>query len=217
MTDFAALRERMVRNGIAARGIGDPLILAAFRAVPREEFVPAEFTQFAYDDGPLPIGQGQTISQPYIVALMIEAAEIGPDDRVLEVGAGSGYAAAVMSRIAGHVVAIERQPALAPIARERLTRLGYNNVDIVEGDGTLGWPGGAPFDAILAAASGSHVPQALIEQLAPGGRIVMPLGQTGRAQELVKVTKHSDGSIARETLCGVRFVPLIGAEGWREP
>jgi protein-L-isoaspartate(D-aspartate) O-methyltransferase len=216
VTDFAALREKMVRHDIAARGIGDPLILAAFRAVPREEFVAEEFAAYAYDDGPLPIGAGQTISQPYIVALMIAAADIKPGDRVLEVGAGSGYAAAVMSRIAGEVVAIERQPELARIARERLARLGYENVAIVEGDGTKGWPERAPYGAILAAASGSHVPPSLLEQLAPGGRLVMPVGATGSVQELVKVTKQSDGSLSRESLCGVRFVPLIGAEGWRE-
>ena len=182
MTDFAALRERMVRHDIADRGIGDPLILDAFRAEPREEFVAEELAAYAYDDGPLPIEAGQTISQPYIVALMIAAAAIKPGDRVLEVGAGSGYAAAVMGRIAGEVVAIERQPALARIARERLARLGYANVAIVEGAGTTGWPERAPYDAILAAASGSHVPPALLEQLARGGRLVMPVGATGSVQ-----------------------------------
>jgi protein-L-isoaspartate(D-aspartate) O-methyltransferase len=215
VTDFAALREKMVARDIAARGIGDPLILDAFRAVPRERFVADELAAFAYDDGPLPIGQGQTISQPYIVALMVAAAAIKPGDRVLEVGAGSGYAAAVISRIAGEVVAIERQPDLARLARERLAQLGYSNVEIVEGDGTIGWPQRAPYDAILAAASGSHVPPSLVEQLAPGGRLVMPVGATGSVQELVKVTKRPDGSLNRESLCSVRFVPLIGAEGWR--
>ena len=216
VTDFAALRERMVTHDIAARGIADPLILAAFRAVPRERFIADELAAYAYDDGPLPIEAGQTISQPYIVALMIAAAEIKPGDRVLEVGAGSGYAAALMGRIAGEVVAIERQKELAHIARERLARLGYGNVAIVEGDGTTGWPERAPYDAILAAASGSHVPPALVEQLAPGGRLVMPIGATGSVQELVKATKRPDGSLHHESLCGVRFVPLIGAEGWAE-
>ena len=214
MTDFAALRERMVTHDIAARGIADPLILAAFRAVPREEFVADKLAAYAYDDGPLPIGEGQTISQPYIVALMMAAADIKPGDRVLEVGAGSGYAAAVISRIAGEVVAIERQPELAGIARERLARLDYDNVAIVEGDGTTGWPERAPYDAILAAASGSHVPKTLLEQLTPGGRLVMPVGAAGGFQELVKVTKRPGGSLVQESLCGVRFVPLIGAEGW---
>ncbi|HEX6217850.1 MAG TPA: protein-L-isoaspartate(D-aspartate) O-methyltransferase [Sphingomicrobium sp.] len=214
MAEFAVLRERMVREQISRRGIATPVILDAFRAVPREAFVSDQFRQHAYDDGPLPIEAGQTISQPYIVALMIEAAAIGPDDRVLEVGAGSGYAAAVISRIAGKVVAIERQPELARIARERLGRLGFENVEIVEGDGTCGVPEQAPFDAILAAASGSHVPKALIEQLAPGGRLVMPIGAVRGSQTLIRVTKDADGRLSHTDLGGVRFVPLIGAEGW---
>jgi protein-L-isoaspartate(D-aspartate) O-methyltransferase len=216
MTDFAELRERMVERQIAARGIRDPTLLDAFRQVPREEFVSPDYGVQAYGDHPLPIEAGQTISQPYIVALMIEAARIGPDDRVLEVGAGSGYAAAVMSRIAGTVIAIERQPELVAIARQRMRRLGYGNVAIVEGDGTRGWPEGAPYDAILAAASGSHVPQPLIDQLAPGGRLVMPLGGALWVQKLIKVTKQADGSLETEDLGGVRFVPLIGEEGWAE-
>jgi len=165
MADFAKLRERMIERQIAARGIRDPAILAAFREVPRDQFVSAANQPWAYDDHPLPIEAGQTISQPYIVALMIEAAAIKPGDTVLEVGAGSGYAAAVMSRIAAKVIGIERQHELVEIARQRLARLGYANVAIVEGDGTRGWPDEAPYDAILVAASGSHVPEALIEQL----------------------------------------------------
>ena len=216
MTDFAVLRERMVTRDISARGIADPLILAAFRAVPRELFIAEELAAYAYDDGPLPIEAGQTISQPYIVALMVAAAAIKPGDRVLEVGAGSGYAAAVMGRIAGEVVAIERQPDLAHIARERLARLGYDNVTVVEGDGSTGWPDRAPYDAILAAASGSHVPQALIDQLAHVGRLVMPVGERSWVQRLVKVTKQAEGGTSREDLGGVRFVPLIGEEGWSD-
>jgi len=216
MADFARLREAMVERQIAARGIRDPAILEAFREVPREAFVSPDFARAAYDDHPLPIEAGQTISQPYIVALMIEAAAIGPEDKVLEVGAGSGYAAAVMSRIAREVVAIERQHELVEVARERLERLGYDNVLIVEGDGTRGCPGEAPFDAILAAASGSHVPSPLVEQLAPGGRLVMPIGEPNWVQELVKVTKHPDGTTSQEKLGGVRFVPLIGEEGWSD-
>src|SRR5918994_6907102 len=172
MSDFADLRGQMVRRQIEARGIFDALILDAFREVPREEFVDEAHRRWAYDDNPLPIEAGQTISQPYIVALMIQAAAIKPGDKVLEVGAGSGYAAAVIGRIAGRVMAIERKPELVAIARERLERLGYVNVEIVEGDGARGWPAAAPYDAILAAASGSHVPQPLIDQLAPEGRIV---------------------------------------------
>jgi protein-L-isoaspartate(D-aspartate) O-methyltransferase len=216
MSDFADLRGQMVRRQIEARGIFDALILDAFREVPREEFVDEEHRRWAYDDNPLPIEAGQTISQPYIVALMIEAAAIRPGDKVLEVGAGSGYAAAVISRIAERVVAIERHGELAKIARDRMARLGYDNVRIIQGDGTRGCPDEAPFDAILAAASGSHVPKPLVDQLAPGGRLVMPVGDPGFVQELVKVTKRPDGTTSQENLGGVRFVPLIGEEGWRD-
>jgi protein-L-isoaspartate(D-aspartate) O-methyltransferase len=216
MPDFAELRERMVRHQIEDRGIADPAILRAFDEVPREEFVDEKQRQWAYDDHPLPIEAGQTISQPYIVAAMIEAAEIRPGDKVLEVGAGSGYAAAVMSRIAREVIGIERQHDLVEIAQKRLQRLGYHNVKIVAGDGTLGCSGEAPFDAILAAASGSHVPASFVDQLAPGGRLVMPVGNPGGVQELVKVTKRPDGTTERKNLGGVRFVPLIGEEGWDE-
>jgi protein-L-isoaspartate(D-aspartate) O-methyltransferase len=216
MSDFADLRGQMVRRQIEARGIFDAMILDAFREVPREEFVDEEHRRWAYDDNPLPIEAGQTISQPYIVALMIQAAAIGPGDKVLEVGAGSGYAAAVISRIAERVVAIERHGELVQIARERMARLGYDNVRIIQGDGTRGCADEAPFDAILAAASGSHVPKPLVDQLAPGGRLVMPVGDPGFVQELVKVTKCPDGTTTQENLGGVRFVPLIGEEGWRD-
>ncbi|HEX6073353.1 MAG TPA: protein-L-isoaspartate(D-aspartate) O-methyltransferase [Sphingomicrobium sp.] len=215
-TDFAAEREGMIERHLVRRGIKEKAIIEAFRAVPREEFVSADFAHLAYGDHPLPIEAGQTISQPYIVALMIQAAGIGEGDIVLEVGAGSGYAAAVISRIAAKVIGIERQHELVEVARRRLERLGYDNVEIVEGDGTRGCPEQAPFDAILAAASGSHVPRPLIEQLAPNGRIVMPVGDPGWVQELVKVTKQDDGILRQENLGGVRFVPLIGEEGWRD-
>src|SRR5215218_2696326 len=207
MHDFAELRERMIRRQIESRGVTHPVILEAFRQVPREEFVDDEHRQWAYDDSPLPIEAGQTISQPYIVALMIEAAAIGPGDKVLEVGAGSGYAAAVISRIAERVIAIERHGELVQIARQRMARLGYDNVRIIQGDGTRGCADEAPFDAILAAASGSHVPKPLVDQLAPGGRLVMPVGDPGFVQELVKVTKRPDGTTSQENLGGVRFVP----------
>jgi protein-L-isoaspartate(D-aspartate) O-methyltransferase len=213
MTDFTRLRERMITRHVEARGLDDPALLAALRAVPREEFVSAEYVDAAYADSPLPIESGQTISQPYIVALMIDAAGIGPADKVLEVGAGSGYAAAVIGQLAKEVVAIERHGELARLAAGRMERLGYDNVKIVEGDGTNGWPPAAPFDAILAAASGSHVPQVLIDQLKPGGRLVMPIGGVQSVQELVKITKQADGSLDSESLGGVRFVPLIGAQG----
>jgi len=214
VTDFTTLRERMVERQIAARGLDDPKLLAAFRAVPREQFVSADHAGYAYQDSPLPIESGQTISQPYIVALTIYAAGIGPGDKVLEVGAGSGYAAAVIGQIAGEVVAIERHHELVELSRQRMKRLGYGNIQIFEGDGTLGWPAEAPFDAIVAAASGSHVPQSWIAQLKLGGRIVMPLGSPHSVQSLVKVTKQGDGSLIQEDLGGVRFVPLIGAEGF---
>jgi protein-L-isoaspartate(D-aspartate) O-methyltransferase len=214
MTDFAALRELMVERQIKARGLNDPLLVTALREVPREQFVSHSYGAQAYGDHPLPIEAGQTISQPYIVALMIDAAAIKPGNRVLEVGAGSGYAAAVISRIAADVIAIERQPELVTRARERIAQLGYCNVRIVKGDGTTGWPDGAPYDAILVAASGSHVPQPLIHQLAPGGRLVMPIGEPNWVQQLVKVTKAADGSTEQSDLGAVRFVPLIGAEGW---
>jgi protein-L-isoaspartate(D-aspartate) O-methyltransferase len=216
MTDFAELRERMIERQIAARGIRDPRLLEAFRQVPREEFVSPEHVRQVYGDHPLPIEAGQTISQPYIVALMIEAAGVGPGDRVLEVGAGSGYAAAIISRIVAEVIAIERKPELVAVARERMKLLGYDNVTIVEGDGTRGCPDQAPFDAILAAASGSHVPQPLIDQLTQGGRLVMPVGSQAWSQQLIKVTKLPGGGTERESLGEVRFVPLIGEEGFKD-
>jgi len=216
MTDFASEREAMVERQLRRRGITEPEILDAFRAVPREAFVGPGVAHLAYGDHPLPIEAEQTISQPYIVALMIQAAAIKRGDTVFEVGSGSGYAAAVISRVAGKVIGIERQHRLVEIAQERLQRLGFDNVEIVEGDGTKGWPERAPFDAILAAASGSHVPEALIRQLSPGGRLVMPIGEPGWVQELVKVTKRDDGTLNQENLGGVRFVPLIGEEGWSE-
>ena len=216
MTDYAAEREAMVARQLKRRGIVEQPIVDAFLAVPRETFVGPGYAHLAYGDHPLPIEAGQTISQPYIVALMIQSAGIERADRVLEVGAGSGYAAAVISRIAARVVGIERQHELVEVARERLERLGYDNIAIVEGDGTIGWPAEAPYDAILAAASGSHVPPPLLDQLAPGGRLVMPLGGPGAVQQLVKVTRRGDGSTAREQLGAVRFVPLIGEQGWSD-
>ena len=215
MPDYAVEREAMVERQLRRRGITERAILDAFLAVPREKFISEDYSHLAYGDHPLPIEANQTISQPYIVALMIEAAQIQSGDNVLEVGAGSGYAAAVISRIAHEVIGIERQHDLVDVAQERLKRLGYDNVEIVEGDGTRGWPESAPFDAILAAASGSHVPQPLLDQLSDGGRLVMPIGEPGGVQKLVKVTKQRDGSLAQSDLGAVRFVPLIGEEGWK--
>ncbi|QPQ55182.1 protein-L-isoaspartate(D-aspartate) O-methyltransferase [Allosphingosinicella flava] len=216
MPDLAQAREKMVERQIAARGIHDAPLLDAMRAVPREEFIPHHLIEFAYEDSPLPIEADQTISQPYIVALMIEAAGVAPGDKVLEIGAGSGYAAAIMGKVADHVVSIERHHELAALAAERMRRLGYANVRIVEGDGTEGCPAEAPFDAIIAAASGPSVPDILKAQLKIGGRLVMPLGEPHSVQTLVKVTRRGEDDYDMENLGGVRFVPLIGAYGWQD-
>ena len=216
MPDFAALRDAMVDRQLAGRGISNIPLLAAMRDVPREQFVSEGVKDFAYEDGPLPIEAGQTISQPYIVALMIEAAQVAPGDRVLEIGAGSGYAAAVLSRIAGEVIAIERHAELADLAAARMAAMGYGNVRIVAGDGSAGWPEAAPYDAILAAASGRHVPDPLKRQLKIGGSLVMPIGAPGDLQNLFRINRESEEGWTQENLGPVRFVPLIGAEGWRE-
>ena len=216
MIDFVRERDRMIDRTIRRRGLDDTRLLAAFRAVPREAFVSGDYAAQAYDDNPLPIESGQTISQPYIVALTIDAAGIGPEDKVLEIGAGSGYAAAVIGQIAREVIAIERHHELVVLASQRMHELGYDNVHILEGDGTKGCPAEAPFDAIVAAASGSHVPAVLVDQLKAGGRIVMPIGDPHSIQSLVKLTKREDGTLEREDLGAVRFVPLIGEHGFSE-
>ncbi len=214
MTDTA--RARMVEKQIAGRGITDPQILDAFRTVPRELFVPEQLREFAYEDGPLPIEADQTISQPYIVALMMEAAELGSSDKVLEVGAGSGYASALIARVVDEVIAIERHEELARLAGERLTELEYDNVSIYEGDGTRGFADKGPFDAIIVSASGSHVPEPLLMQLEEGGRLVMPVGEPQEVQKLVKVTRTGEDEFEQEEIGAVRFVPLIGAHAWTE-
>jgi protein-L-isoaspartate(D-aspartate) O-methyltransferase len=205
-------REAMVERQLVARGIRNPHVLQAFREVPREDFVPENMREFAYEDGPLPIGEGQTISQPYIVAEMIEAAEVAPGDKVLEVGGGSGYAAAVISRIAGRVFAIERHKPLADAAELRLAKLGYDNVTFIAADGSGGLPEEAPFDAILVAARGPEVPEALKRQLKPGGHLVIPVGDEF-VQKLCRVTRTGEDRWASIDLGAVRFVPLIGAHG----
>ena len=215
MPDFGALRERMVAQQIAGRGLVNARLLDAFRSVPRELFVASDLAAEAYEDRPLPIEAGQTISQPYIVAFMIDAARVRPGQRVLEIGAGSGYAAALLGQIADEVVAVERHGELARLAGERMERLGYRNVRIVEGDGTLGFAEAAPYDAILAAAAGRHVPDALLDQLAEGGVLVMPVGSPGGVQRLVRVRRRGD-RFERQELDAVRFVPLIGEQGWPE-
>jgi protein-L-isoaspartate(D-aspartate) O-methyltransferase len=214
--EYSGARTAMVERQLRGRGISDPRLLQAFAEVQRELFVDPALAHLAYSDGPLPIGFGQTISQPYIVALMIDAARVGPSHRVLEIGAGSGYAAAILAKLAASVIALERISELARLARHRLEQLGLGNVRVVEGDGTLGHVEGAPYDAILAAASGRDVPRSLVAQLAPGGRLVMPIGAPGAIQHLVAVTRLDDGTLDRCDLGAVRFVPLIGAEGWRE-
>lgn len=213
--DLAKARQRMVKTQIARRGVRDAAALAAMAEVPRQAFVMAGSEAFAYDDEALPIGEGQTISQPYVVALMIAAAAVQPSDRVLEVGAGSGYAAAVLSRIAGRVHAIERHAPLAIAARRRLAALRYDNVEIRAGDGSRGWPEAAPFDVIIVSAGGPRVPEALKRQLAVGGRLVMPVGSEETLQRLLKVTRRTETDYVSEDLGGVHFVPLIGVEGWR--
>jgi len=216
MLNLSRARARMVDVQIARRGVRDRHVLEAMRRVPREAFVEPGLEEFAYEDGPLPIAEGQTISQPYIVALMIESAEVKPGTSVLEVGAGSGYAAAVMSQIADRVYAIERHPSLGEAARQRFKTLGYDNIDLRIGDGTNGWPEAAPFDAILVAAGGPEVPQALKEQLAIGGRLVIPVGEQERRQTLLKVTRKAEADYEEEDLGVVAFVPLIGEQGWAE-
>lgn len=184
MRNYEKQRARMVETQIAGRGVRDERVLNAMRAVPRERFISEAMAEFAYEDSPLPIEEGQTISQPYIVAAMIEAAEIAPGDRVLEVGAGSGYAAAVIGQIAGEVYAIERHEALSRMAQERFEALGYDNIILRVGDGTKGWPDAGPFEAILVAAGGPEVPQALKAQLAIGGRLVIARRRAGRPEAL---------------------------------
>lgn len=204
----------MIREHLAGRGIRDRAVLDAMREVPREEFIDEIIFDSAYGDHPLPIAEGQTISQPYIVAYMAEALELSREDRVLEIGTGSGYGAAVLSRIVTAVYSVERLGGLARSARDRLARLGYTNIVVHEGDGTLGWPEHAPYDGIVVTAGAPHVPAQLREQLAIGGRLVIPVGSSSELQTLVRVRRLSGHDYRSENLCGVRFVPLIGAEGW---
>ncbi|MFP4227831.1 MAG: protein-L-isoaspartate(D-aspartate) O-methyltransferase [Salinivenus sp.] len=207
-SDLEQTRHEMVRTQVADRGVSDEAVLDAMRAVPRHRLVPARLSDLAYTDRPLPIGQEQTISQPYIVALMTEALRPESTDRVLEVGTGSGYQAAVLAEIVDSVYTIEIVPELARTARARLDSLGYDNVVVREGDGYAGWPERAPFDAIVVTAAPNEIPPPLIEQLAPGGRMVLPVGPTDAVQRLTLVTKNKDGSVTRERLMPVRFVPF---------
>ena len=204
----------MVQRQIAHRGIRDPQVLEAFSSVAREQFLPDDLHEFAYDDAPLPIAQGQTISQPYIVALMTEALQLHGGEKVLEIGTGSGYAAAILARIAGEVYTVERHGQLAARAADVLQAHGYHNVHIKHGDGTLGWSEHAPFDAIVVAAGGPEVPESLKAQLKIGGRLVIPVGADPSLQELVRVTRVAAHQYDTEEIADVRFVPLVGEEGW---
>jgi protein-L-isoaspartate(D-aspartate) O-methyltransferase len=212
---FEKDREKMVTAQLAGRGLRDARVLGAMASVPRETFVDARLGESAYQDNPLPIGEGQTISQPYIVAMMAAAAELGPGDRVLEVGAGSGYAAAVFCRLADQVFAIERHASLTEAARARCRTLGYHNITFKTGDGSTGWPEQAPFDAILVAASVPQPPDALKRQLKLGGRLIVPVGEMDE-QRLLRIRRTGEEKFQEDDLGGVRFVPLIGAQGWPE-
>jgi protein-L-isoaspartate(D-aspartate) O-methyltransferase len=210
--DFDALRARMVSDQLVARGIHDPRVLAAMGTVPREAFTDPGDRRRAYEDAPIDIGWGQTISQPYMVALICEAAAVGPDDRVLDVGAGSGYQAAVLAELAREVHTIERIEQLAERARAKLAAAGYERVVVHEGDGSLGLPELAPFDAVTVAAAAPGLPEALYDQLAPGRRLVVPVGDR-RGQRLEVAVKSPEGpAIVHSVAC--RFVPLVGAEGY---
>jgi len=212
--EFARRRAAMVREQIEARGVRDARVLQAMRELPRERFVRPGWEAEAYDDNPLPIAAGQTISQPYIVAFMSEALQLRGTERVLEIGTGSGYAAAVLARLAKEVHTVERHAVLAEGAAAVLTALGADNVQVHTADGTLGWPAAAPYDAIVVTAAGPEVPAALLAQLAVGGRLVMPVGEREGAQWLLRVTRVNEHETRREELMGVRFVPLTGAQGW---
>jgi protein-L-isoaspartate(D-aspartate) O-methyltransferase len=213
-TDFESARREMVARQIRDRGIRSPRVLEAMQSAERHLFVPVEHLGRAYADEPLPIGEGQTISQPFMVAAMAEALSLEGHERVLEIGAGSGYQAAVISPLAREVIAVETQRRLAASARERLGRLGYLHVRIELGDGSLGWPADAPYDAILVTAAAPTVPPPLLEQLAEGGRLVIPVGSADQ-QELLRIVKRA-GTFSQQSLYGCRFVPLLGRHGWRD-
>jgi len=211
---MAARRHEMVATQIEARGVSDPRVLAAMRAVPREDFVATDWRGHAFDDNPLPIAAGQTISQPYIVAFMAEALQLQGGERVLEIGTGSGYAAAVLARLAKEVHSVECIAALADAAAAKLAAQGAHNVQVHHADGSLGWPAAAPYDAIVVTAAGPVMPAALKGQLAIGGRLVMPVGAREGGQRLLRLTRSGTQGERQETLMDVRFVPLTGAQGW---
>ncbi|MCP4269625.1 MAG: protein-L-isoaspartate(D-aspartate) O-methyltransferase [Candidatus Brocadiaceae bacterium] len=207
--DFALKRRRMVEQQIKARGVTNKPVLEAMEKVPRHMFVPENYKQFSYYDQPLPIGQGQTISQPYIVALMTELLNVGKDDIVLEIGTGSGYQAAVLSIIIHELYTIEIVEELGVQAREQLKDLGYDNVNVRIGDGSLGWPGKAPFDAIIVTAAAEKIPELLVEQLKPGGRMVIPVDNISGFQDLMIVDKDKAGNVITKKTIPVMFVPFV--------
>lgn len=213
--DFEKLRRQMVEKQLVKRGIDDELVLEAFKKVKREKFLPENNKKNAYADGAQLIAAGQTISQPYIVAVMLEALEIEQNDSVLEIGTGSGYAAALLAEIAAEVYTIERIEELAVKAEELLKKLGYQNIKVKLGDGSLGWEEYAPYDSILVSAAAPYVPQKLIDQLSVGGKIVIPVGERNKVQRLKVITKKFNGKIKEKELEYVRFVPLIGEDSWR--
>ncbi len=210
--EYAAQRERLIREGIIGMGISDESVIEALRRVPRHQFVPGEYLAQAYNNHPLPIGYGQTISQPFIVALMTEAVDVGPGDRVLEIGAGSGYQAAVLAELVDEVYTIEIIGPLADLSESRMRQLGYDNVLVKHADGYFGWEEYAPFDAIVVTAAPDHIPQPLVQQLKIGGRMVIPVGPVGGYQTLWLVTRVSDEEVRTEDLGGVRFVPFTREE-----
>lgn len=206
-------RQRMVSDQLRHRDIADPAVLAAFSSVAREDFVDPEQEALAYEDAPLSIGYGQTISQPYVVALTVQALRLRGHERVLEIGTGSGYSAAILGKLVRELHTIERIDELARSATERLARLGYDNVFVHHGDGTLGWPQNAPYEAIAVAAGAPQPPPTLLRQLTIGGRIVIPHGSSS-SQRLARITRKDENTFSEEDLGDVRFVPLVGAEGW---
>jgi protein-L-isoaspartate(D-aspartate) O-methyltransferase len=206
--DFARLREQMVQHQIVARGVRDPDVIKAMLKVPRHSFVPMARRAYSYEDYPLPIGEGQTISQPYIVAYMTEALDLRPGDRVLEVGTGSGYQAAILAELVKEVYTIEIVEKLGKRARQTLDRLGYTNIHVRIGDGYKGWPDKSPFDAVIVTCAPEKVPRALIEQLNEGGRMIIPVGRSGGVQKLVKAVKKG-GRLKTEDVMYVRFVPMV--------
>lgn len=211
--DFDRARQEMVARQLRSRNIRSEPVLEAMASVPRHLFVPCEQRSEAYRDTPLPIGEGQTISQPFMVAAMAQALRLEGPERVLEIGAGSGYQAAILSRLARIIIAVEAQQVLAVAARERLAGLGYANIRIEEGDGSLGWPPDAPYDAILVTAAAPEIPRPLLDQLTEGARLVIPVGPSDQ-QELLRITRRQ-GQTIQESLYACRFVPLIGQHGWR--